>query len=50
MKCVAVCPQKARKADSEKVAGLAARLKEICSVRKGREYPKVCVNLQTDVR
>lgn len=37
MRCVAVCPQKARKADSEKVAGLAARLKEICSVRKGNE-------------
>ena len=37
MKCVAVCPQKARKADSEKVAGLAARLKKICSVRKGNE-------------
>ena len=37
MRCVAVCPQKARKADSEKVAGLAARLKKICSIRKGNE-------------
>lgn len=37
MRCVAVCPQKARKADSEKVVGLAARLKEVCSVRKGNE-------------
>lgn len=34
MRCLSICPRQARKLDEEKLAGLAAHLSAVCSVRK----------------
>lgn len=37
MRCIAVCPDKARKTDEDKVTQLSEKLKKICSIRKGNQ-------------